>query len=100
MPLCRDQRARVTVCAYARLRVCARVWSLCGACVYDRVCARVQPRARARTRVFSHLSRVLTPVCSHRSKLFAHIKETGHALYDPANPASVPKQMKGGKKKR
>ena len=68
--------------------------------MYGRVCARVQPRARARTRVSSHLSRVLTRVCSHRSKLFAHIKETGHALYDPANPASVPKQMKGGKKKK
>ena len=90
---------RLRVCARVRMRVCARLRA-CGACVYGRVCARVQPRARARTRVFSHLARVLTLVCSHRSKLFAHIKETGHALYDPANPASVPKQMKGGKKKK
>lgn len=34
-----------------------------------------------------------------RSKLFAHIKETGHAIYDPSNPASMPKQMKGKKKR-
>ena len=88
------------VCAYVRVRVCARVWSLCGACVYDRVCAREPVRVHGRESVFSHLSPVPTPVCSHRSKLFAHIKETGHALYDPANPASVPKQMKGGKKKK
>ena len=43
-----------------------------------------------------------------RSKLFDHIKHTGHALYDPSNPASLPKGAKGsardadgkGKKKK
>jgi hypothetical protein len=43
-----------------------------------------------------------------RSKLFDHIKQTGHALYDPSNPASLPKGAKGsardadgkGKKKK
>jgi len=34
-----------------------------------------------------------------RSKLFNHIKETGHALFDPRNPASTPKQMKAKKKR-
>mmetsp|Transcript_24364 Transcript_24364/g.61414 ORF Transcript_24364/g.61414 Transcript_24364/m.61414 type:complete len:120 (-) Transcript_24364:2188-2547(-) len=46
-----------------------------------------------------HACNVCNEKFASRSKLFSHIKDTGHALYDPKNPASMPKQMKGKKKK-